>query len=110
VALITDHFNRYGHINEKRLSVCDLDLQHVHTTKMRRNKTVTFTDYWGGGGTVSHHVVLFALNVNFLIRAPVLQELCIVSQVHNEDTTWNIDQIPNSLDFTSIFLYSILSA
>jgi hypothetical protein len=28
--------------------------------------------------------------------------------VHNEDTTWNICQIPNSLDLISIFLYSIL--
>ena len=30
--------------------------------------------------------------------------------VHNEDTTWNIDQIPHSLDLMSIFLDSILSA
>jgi hypothetical protein len=30
--------------------------------------------------------------------------------VHNEDITWNIDQIPHSLDLMSIFLDSILSA
>ena len=28
--------------------------------------------------------------------------------VHHEDTTWNIEQIPNSLDFMSIFLDSVL--
>ena len=28
--------------------------------------------------------------------------------VHNEDTTWNIDQIPSSLDVMSIFLHIIL--
>ena len=28
--------------------------------------------------------------------------------VHNEDTTWNIEQIPNSLDLMSIFLDSVL--
>ena len=27
---------------------------------------------------------------------------------HNEDTTWNIEQIPNSLDLMSIFLDSVL--
>ena len=34
----------------------------------------------GGVGTVGNHVVLFALNANFLNRALVLSALVIVSQ------------------------------
>jgi hypothetical protein len=41
----------------------------------------------GGRGTVGKHTVVFALNVNFLNRAPALQALCIVSQTWS---TWKI--------------------
>jgi hypothetical protein len=39
-------------------------------------------------GTVGKHLVLFALNANFLNRAAVLQAICIVSQA------WSTMKIP----------------
>ena len=37
---------------------------------------------------VGKHVVVFALNANFLSRAPVLQALCIVSQAWFKMKIW----------------------
>ena len=59
-----------------------------------------------GGGTLGHHVVLFALNANFII----IQFCRHNAKFRNEDTTWNIDQIPHSSHLMNIFLDSILSA
>ena len=46
--------------------------------------------------TVGKHAVVFALNANSHIRAPVLS-------VHNEDIDKNIYQIPSILDVDSLW-------
>ena len=48
---------------------------------------------------LNSHYYAFALNANSINRVPVLS-------VHNEDSNWNIDQIPRSLDVMSIFFKS----
>ena len=72
------------------------------------SKTVSITSLSSraqcGGPTLGKHAVIFALNANFLNKAPVLggHVHSFAGIVHNEDTKWNIDQI------MSIFLGIIL--
>ena len=42
---MTDHFKGHGHIDENSMYVCDLDLRHVHTTKMTMGNTNTIPDF-----------------------------------------------------------------
>ena len=57
--------------------------------------------------TVVKHVVVFAVNANFLNRTPVLKAIRIVSKAWS---TMNNEQILHSFDVMSIFLDSISRA
>ena len=58
---------------------------------------------------MGQHVVVFTLNANSHIRAPVVGLMhSFAGMVQNEDSNKNIAQIPSSLDVMSIFLDFIL--
>ena len=55
-------------------------------------------------------MVIFALNAKFIKKGSSFVGILhsFAGMVHNEDTTWNIVEIPSSLDVMSIFLDFIL--
>ena len=56
LALMTLHFKRHGHTDEKHdVHKCDGDLWHAHITKTRRNKTKTIFGFVKGSTNLYAH-------------------------------------------------------